>query len=202
MDGFSSNWALCGGWAVDAWLGRQTREHGDLDVSVPHPDQRALFEHLRGWQLLAHGSDWQAGMSGQWDGSALALPAHIHCRAPEDAATLPPDGIAKTEEGFWLEVLVDERTDQEWVLRQEPRVVVPLEESIRRSEWGVPVVTPEVLLFFKATAYIGIARLENRPQDNADFEALLPGLGAGQRRWLHEAIARVQADHRWLPAFE
>jgi hypothetical protein len=47
MSSFPAPWALCGGWAIDAWLGRQTREHGDVDVSVFLQDQRALFEHLR-----------------------------------------------------------------------------------------------------------------------------------------------------------
>lgn len=198
MDGFRRPWALCGGWAVDAWLGRQTREHGDIDISVSHEDQRAIFEHLHGWQLLAHDRNWNENTSGQWDGSSLGLPAHIHCRSPEDAGPLPEDGIAKTEEGFWLEILVDERAGQEWVLRREPRVVVPLSDSVRQSEWGVPAVAPEVLLFFKATAYIGIPKLDNRPHDNVDFEALLPLMSAGERQWLRDAIASVQADHRWL----
>ena len=54
MAGYGKPWCMCGGYAVDAWIGRETRDHGDLDVSVPVQDQRAIFEHLRGWQLIAH----------------------------------------------------------------------------------------------------------------------------------------------------
>ncbi len=32
-----------GGWAVDALLGRQTREHSDLDLWVAAPDAEPLF---------------------------------------------------------------------------------------------------------------------------------------------------------------
>ena len=198
MDGFTSIWALCGGWAVDAWLGRQTRDHGDVDVSVSHGDQREIFEHLAGWQLLAHDRNWNERSAELWDGKSLALPAHIHCRSPEEAGPLPEDGIARTEEGFWLEIMVDARSGEDWVLRAEPRIAIPLDGAVRATGWGLPAVAPEVLLFFKATAYIGVPRLEDRDQDNADFELLLPALTPERREWLRDSISVVKADHRWL----
>jgi lincosamide nucleotidyltransferase A/C/D/E len=36
-----------GGWAVDACLGRQTRQHGDLDIVVTEPQHAALVAALR-----------------------------------------------------------------------------------------------------------------------------------------------------------
>jgi lincosamide nucleotidyltransferase A/C/D/E len=35
-----------GGWGVDALLGRQTREHGDLDLGVARPDLALVIELL------------------------------------------------------------------------------------------------------------------------------------------------------------
>lgn len=52
--GFTPTWCLCGGWAADAWLGRRTREHWDVDIAVFHGDQRAVFEDLAGWVLVGH----------------------------------------------------------------------------------------------------------------------------------------------------
>ncbi|HXH23105.1 MAG TPA: hypothetical protein VNN10_13860 [Dehalococcoidia bacterium] len=202
MRGFGRPWAVAGGWAVDAWLGRETREHGDVDISVFYDDLQAVFEHLLGWQLLAHERGWNGSSAELWDGRPLELPAHIHCRPPEEARPLPQDGIARTEEGFWLEVLVDEREDNAWLLRREPRVALPVSDGVRRSPWGVDAVVPEVLLFFKATAYIGIPRLEDRDSDNADFDALGPALSSERRRWLRNAIAAVKPDHRWLARLE
>ena len=34
LDGFGQAWWICGGWALDPWLGRQTRPYADLDVGV------------------------------------------------------------------------------------------------------------------------------------------------------------------------
>ena len=35
-------WWIAGGWAIDVYLGRQTREHADIDVSVLRADHRKL----------------------------------------------------------------------------------------------------------------------------------------------------------------
>lgn len=57
MAGFGEPWALAGGWAVDAWLGRQTRRHGDIDILTAHSAQSAIFDHLAGWSLVGHGAN-------------------------------------------------------------------------------------------------------------------------------------------------
>jgi hypothetical protein len=39
MADFGPPWALCGSWAVDAWLGKTTRSHEDVDVSIREEHQ-------------------------------------------------------------------------------------------------------------------------------------------------------------------
>ncbi len=53
LRGIAAPWFLCGGWAVDAWVGQQTRDHWDVDIAIFHDDQRAIFEHFAGWALIA-----------------------------------------------------------------------------------------------------------------------------------------------------
>ncbi len=43
MATYRGAWSICGGWAVDAWLGRQTRDHADVDIAVYQDDHHALF---------------------------------------------------------------------------------------------------------------------------------------------------------------
>jgi Aminoglycoside-2''-adenylyltransferase len=210
MSTYRPPWALCGGWAVDAWLGRVTREHGDVDIAVFVNDREALFEHLAGWQLLGHEETMVNEGAELWDGRALVPPAHLHGRSPEDSGPLPERfddsgmRVVFPSDGFWLDVNLCERspTDRtasgEWVLNREPRVAPPLAECIRQSGWGIPTVTPEVLIFFKMTLYVG-TKNHLRPQDEADFVALLPLLSLGQREWLREAVSGVYVgEHPWL----
>jgi lincosamide nucleotidyltransferase A/C/D/E len=43
LDARGTSVCVGGGWAVDALLGRATREHGDLDLWVEAPDTEGLF---------------------------------------------------------------------------------------------------------------------------------------------------------------
>src|SRR2546422_8238816 len=88
MSAFLAPWAICGGWAIDAWLGHQTRDHADVDISVLADDQRVLFDHLAGWQLVAHDLN---DRHQPWDGRHLDLPNHIQARL--DANGPLPDRI-------------------------------------------------------------------------------------------------------------
>jgi hypothetical protein len=205
MSSYPRAWALCGGWAVDAWLGGVTRDHQDIDVVVFEDDQLAAYDHLRagGWYLIAHDESVGGEVRDLWDGRALVLPAHIHCARDLDALrTWVPSGRPRRGETF-LEVMVDERSGDDWVLSAEPRLAVPVRDSHRASPWGIPTVVPEVLLFYKATAYFDDDTMASRnPKDDSDFRALAARLGPAERAWLRDAIATLHPGHAWLPSID
>ena len=185
MSTFAAPWYLCGGWAVDAWLGRQSRDHGDMDFAIFQDDQAALFEHLAGWRLIGHDNNVDDDSKEPWDGRRLDIPAHIH---------------AHTADGFELDIQVNERADGEWVLNRKPRVAIALDQCAGQSAWGVPTVVPGVILFYKAHAPVwrDLPRGAPRPHDELDFLALLPQLTAEQRQWTWDAIRSVDPVHPWL----
>lgn len=202
MSKFPLPWALCGGWGVDSWLGRVTREHGDIDISVFEKDQRALFDYLAEWNLVAH-DEAEPQAKEQWTGRALVLPAHLHAREPGAANAelvrqwvTPP--YTQANDGRDFEFIINEGTGADWLLKADPSIAVPFAEAVRESPWGLPTATPEVLAFFKATAYFGQKRLWARPHDISDFNALVPLLEPARRRWLHDSIAALHPDHPWL----
>ena len=74
------SWFVCGGWALDLFLGRVTRPHKDVDVAVARADQLVVRDYLlgRGWALERA----EDGELIPWpDGERLELPSHaVWCR--------------------------------------------------------------------------------------------------------------------------
>jgi hypothetical protein len=173
MSGFGARWFLCGGWAVDAWIGHQTREHKDVDIAIFEDSQEAVLGHLAGWEIIAH-DNRQPDDTERWTGRRLELPAHIHARTDDHD----------------LDFQVCALLDGEWVLSREPGLSLPVNRATGRSLWGMPTVAPEVLLLYKAR--------DMRPQDKIDFQALLPVLRENSAEWLRRAISIENADHPWL----
>jgi hypothetical protein len=166
MAGFHRPWALCGGWAVDAWLGRQTREHLDVDLAIDDDDQLALRGYLRdGWLLNGH-DPHDDDSTQAWDGHPLELPAHIHARGHD----------------LDLDFQLNAHAGDALVLGPTPRTSLARSEAVATSPWGLPTFTPVAILFFKRRGPV-------RPNDQTDIDLLTPLLGTPQQAWLSAALA-------------
>jgi hypothetical protein len=77
-----------------------------------------------------------------------------------------------------------------WVFRRVPTVRMPLANVIKRTQEGIPYLTPEIQLLYKAR--------HPRAKDQDDFERVLPRLGASARVWLIDALSTIDSAHAWL----
>lgn len=176
LSGFARPWWICGGWALDLFLGRETRCHDDLDVALLRHDQLALFHHLRGWGLYyatpAHTLE-------PWDGRRLELPIHgIWARRS-----------AEPDASWTCEFLLNEERDGEWVFRRDEAVRRSLEE-ISDERNGVPFLRPEIVLLYKSS--------ERSPKNDTDFAAVRPRLSREASLWLRAALERCDDRHPWI----
>jgi hypothetical protein len=172
-------WWIAGGWALDLFAGRQTRQHGDLDVEVLRRDQFAVQRHLAGWDLhTAEDGElhpWRAG---------VALGAGINsiwCRRTPDAPWV-------------VQIMFAVAEGETWHYRRHPAIVRPLATLGLRTETGIPFLAPEVQLAYKARA--------QRPKDDADFALIGPLLDQDRRAWLVAALNAAHPGHRWLAQLE
>jgi hypothetical protein len=175
MRGFPAPWGIAGGWALDLFLGRETRPHGDVDLALFREDQAALRRHLTGWafQKVEGGrvSDWS-------EADRLLPPVHeVHARR----VGTPPAR---------LEFLLNEREGEQWVYRRHRDVRCPAGGLFLTSEAGLPVLCPAVVLLYKAKAL--------RPVDQGDFEVAHGALPPSRRAWLRAALETVHPGHPWL----
>ncbi len=149
----------CGGWALDLFLGEETREHEDIDVQVPRRDQqtiRSLLDvgdvqaaypttHPDAWPFRA----WEAG-------TVLSPVVHdVWCR-PSQA------------DPWALQLMLAETDGDHWLFRRDARLTRSLATVGRRTKNGIPYLVPELQLLYKAK--------EPRPKDEADFARIAPFL--------------------------
>ncbi|MGJ0153783.1 hypothetical protein ACR3S4_10465 [Streptomyces sp. CH8.1] len=89
-----------------------------------------------------------------------------------------------------IQIMLDEAQDGLWVSRRDTAVHRPVAELGAIGAGGIPYVTPEVLLYYKAK--------KPRPKDETDLSAVLPFLAPAQRIWLATAILETYGAHPWV----
>src|SRR5450432_298856 len=163
-------WWIAGGWAIDLFLGEQTRAHEDIDVQILRRDQlnvRAIFQE---WDLqgaLSGGPDiWPFW---EWEPGQL-LPPSIH-----DVWCRP----SKTDP-WVLQLMIGDTDDGQWLFRRDARLRRPLAMVGDRTLTDIPYLAPEIQLLYKAKT--------PRPKDEADFAGTLPYLDHERRQWLAQSL--------------
>ena len=176
LAGVGIQWCVVGGWAIDLWLGRETRPHEDLEIEVLRADFPRIRDHLTGYVFRTVG-----------DGEARALP-------PD--ALPPPDRyqnwVLDPRANVWrMDVMLVPGDAHTWRCRRDKAIHVP-RTRITGIRDGVPFLKPEGTLLYKAKAC--------RPKDEADFAACLPHLDDTARAWLRECLLQIHPGHAWIAA--
>ncbi|MGB6307083.1 MAG: hypothetical protein WBF89_04755 [Steroidobacteraceae bacterium] len=128
-------WWVAGGWALDLHAGRQSRPHGDLDVGVLRRDVREALAALSCWEVFE--------VTG---GECTPLRTGAAPRSEVNSLWCRPKGAS-----LWsMELMLDESDRDFWVFRRQPDIRLPLSMAIRRNSDGLPYLTPEIQLLYKA----------------------------------------------------
>jgi hypothetical protein len=171
-------WWIAGGWAIDLFLGRETRPHGDLDVGVL---RRNVGEVLRSFP----GSEAFEAKDG-------ALTRLLHRSPRSDVNCLWCRGVGAPR--WKLELLLDESEGESWVYRRDPQIRRDLRSVVHHSRDGIPYLAPEVQLLYKAK--------HARARDERDFAVVLPHLTIEARDWLRQSLVRTLPSHPWTYTLE
>ncbi|MFJ2185042.1 nucleotidyltransferase domain-containing protein [Streptomyces anulatus] len=174
LAGIGTPWCVAAGWALDLFRGRQTRDHGDIEIAIPEagfPEVRARFP---GYVFDAVGS------GRVWEDASPEELAAVHQTWLRDPAT----------GNYVLDVFREPHDGDTWICRRDETIRLPYREIVHHTRDGIPYLAPELVLLFKAK--------HMRPKDRRDFDATVPHLTGAQRATLAELLARVHPGHVWL----
>jgi hypothetical protein len=173
LSGTDVPWAVAGGWAIDLHLGRQTRDHGDIEVAIPN----GLFHRFR--RELTAFDLYEA-----FEGGVRRLGPD---ESPRDHQVWALDPLVRK---WRMDTFLEPGDAQTWVSHRDERLRLPLAEVVRRTRDGIPFLAPATVLLAKAK--------HARPKDEDDFSLALPTLPDEERRWLYDGIALAHPGHPWL----
>lgn len=175
LRGIEVPWWIAGGWALDLFMGRQTRAHNDIEIAVYRDDLDALRRHLTGWEIFIAEN---ASFTLLHPGEPLRAESHeLWCRE-------------RGNDNWQLEILIEERRGDRWVYRRNEGIGLHWMDIGRVTADGVRYIRPEIQLLYKSK--------QARPQDESDLITVLPRLDPAQRGFLAAGLSLVAPDHRWL----
>ncbi len=174
-------WWIAGGWAIDLFIGEQTRDHEDIDVQILRRDQQSVRTIFGAWDVQGAdpGEVPAAWPFCEWELGGL-LSQHVHdvwCR-PNKASP------------WVLQLMIADTADDAWLFRRDARIRRRLATIGHRTNDDIPYLAPEIQLLYKAKA--------PRPKDEADFARTLPSLDGESRQWLPQSLVLVHPGHCWL----
>jgi len=170
---------ISGGWAIDLFLGKSTRPHDDIDISIHRDDQLHFQNVLSDWDIRASDPPGSGRLRPWSSGEFLNPPIHnLWCR--------------KNSTGPWnLEVMLCKFENDEWVYRRNPKIRGPISSFGWQKEDGTRVIAPEIQLLYKSRS--------PRAKDNQDFENCVQKFSKEKTQWLHEAIlVDSGSSHPWI----
>jgi hypothetical protein len=172
MQSFNKPWAIAGGWSIDLFLGKVTREHDDIEIAIYRNDQSAIQAYLDGWNFTkVHNRKvlpWERN-------EFLALPIH------ETYAEKANEKI---------EILMNEVDRGYWLYRRDTRVKREIDKAFLTTNSGIPYLSPEIALLYKSKY--------PRPKDEFDFRNIYHYMSMEQKQWLQESLKLIYTEHSWI----
>jgi len=210
-------WCICGGYGLEMFAGCELRYHGDFDIAVFSENRRDVAKYLmdRDWPVYvrhydANDPNWakrfhllkdendpllQGEQMGVWSVKHDSF-AEMIKRDNEDTYTYVCHE-PRIQDLDFIEVGLDTREGDEYVLLDSPRVARAMDKAIMYKD-GIPFLAPEIILFFKSDKN-SFEHPYSKPKSLIDYKVIVPMLSEESRQWLRDAVKTAHPDGcEWL----
>lgn len=197
------DYAICGGSAIDLFVGRKTRPHKDLDVAVFGEDRDKIVLYMleMGWNIYEPcGCEYLHKITDVADQKRIKTniwcvkPSSSHYRFTDHGHKMyavEQDGMEQENLDF-IEFLFNKRKDGNFLYSRNNEIHRNMEKAILLSETNIPYLAPEIVLLYKSTALYN-------PEYKQDFDVALTKLDTNSREWLKNALVCMFPEgHEWF----
>ncbi len=197
-----ATWAVCGGFALDLFLGRNIRKHGDIDICVFEKDRNDLCRYMLsqdGWNVY----EFRGGGKVRPLGRNSRSEAGRNLMCVKDGCDLVKFYPSDESDLLWyeffhtgitdlnyLEFLFNTIKDDHFVFGRQTGIKRELSKAILFKN-GIPYLAPEIVLLFKASN-------SESPEYQLDLDETFPHVSGEQRQWFLQSLnVLYPGGHRW-----
>ena len=204
-------YCVCGGFALDMFVGRELRKHGDFDISVFEHDRRKVVDFLQenDWPIYARFSASEFYLVEDWTDEQLAKHDNMWAVKPGGFAEMylkdAEKGVYSYRireprlQGFdFIEIAFNTLDNGCFTCEHYPNMRLEMDKATLHKD-GIPYMAPELVLFLKSHPFYTTDAYQ-KPKTASDFAAVMPLLSEESRRWLMDSLNATYPDgYRWIP---
>ncbi|MBE6936670.1 MAG: hypothetical protein E7458_09320 [Ruminococcaceae bacterium] len=201
LSGAPFRWAFCGGYALDLFLDRTMRIHGDIDICVFENDRDTILRYMlqNNWRVYEFRG--QGKVRPLDDASASDAGRNIMCvkgecdlvkfYPSEDAGVLYHEFFHIGIRSFhYLEFLFSKKGKNQFVFDEEKDIRRDLSKAILFNG-DIPYLAPEIALLYKSSQV-------ERGESYSDFEQIYPHMSDEQKEWFSQKLDILYpGGHQW-----
>ncbi len=196
-------WHLCGGFAIDVYLGSITRKHKDIDITVSFDDMELCIQYLKskGWEIDAPvGNQRLVPVEFALEHKELYFD-NIWCYKKDNdfIKTEKTDGVFKymkfidreqTEMDF-IEVLFNKVENGIFYYQKNHNIMINEDMAFIKKD-KISILAPEVILLYKSRNH------ENNDYKH-DFDSVISKLEKERYEWFINAMnTAYPKGHPWI----
>lgn len=212
MGNMVDEWAVCGGDAIDLFVGKTTRLHKDMDIAVFWNDREQIIDSFlnTGWRIFEPDNGLLREILSIQDD--LCTEDNLWCiKANSNSYE-----IRNIYDNFYeitterkhqdimdfIELLLNRKEDDLFLYKRNPSI--NLSNAIHYTKENIPYLAPKMVLLYKSI----FVKFTKSTQKNDiemivnyrhDFDVAIKNLSEKQRDWLRNALnISFPNGHEWL----
>ena len=196
-------YAFCGGYAIELFLDKTVRKHGDIDISVfwDERDKIILFMQSLGWRVYELCGGGKAHYISDV-ANQIKAKRNIFCMTNNcEIVSLTPidepdmfivDFDHKGQDKLtFIEFLFNNKDSDRFLYARNHDVSLLLSQAIL-TRHEIKYLAPEMVLLYKSTDI-------ERDGYQTDYDLAIQAMAAEQKNWLKNALEAMNPDgHKWL----